>query len=72
MVSSVLNLLGLDELVATDDESYIHTASSLGRESDRLTAFRRGLRKRMEESALRDEAGFTRAFETACLALYRS
>ena len=72
MVASVLNQLGLEELIATDDESYIRTAGILGRDSDRLTAFRHGLRKRMEESPLCDEAGFARAFETTCLALFRS
>ena len=67
MVASVLEGLGLDELIAEDFDSYALIAGSLCRESQRLQSLRVGLRSRMEHSPLRDEAGFTREFESRCL-----
>jgi protein O-GlcNAc transferase len=64
MVSSVLNLLGLDELIANDANSYLQICTDLCTNQERLTAYRAGLRKRFKQSPLRDEYGFTRAMET--------
>lgn len=69
MVASVLVGLGLDELIAGDTGSYARLAGELCRDPQRLTRLRLALRGRMEDSPLRDEAGFTRSFESACLSL---
>lgn len=68
MVGSVLHALDLDDLVAESAESYVRIAAELGRDAQRLLRLRDELRLRMQASALRDEAGFTKAFESECLA----
>ncbi|HMM67372.1 MAG TPA: tetratricopeptide repeat protein [Dokdonella sp.] len=72
MVASVLEGLGLDELIADDTESFARLAGELGRDPQRLARLRLALRGRMEDSPLRDEACFTRSFESACLSLLDS
>lgn len=67
MVASVLESLKLPELIATDTLAYVQIAGALSRDKERLSKLRMGLRQRMEQSPLRDEAGFTRRFEAACL-----
>jgi predicted O-linked N-acetylglucosamine transferase (SPINDLY family) len=69
MVASVLDGLGLTDLIAEDAASYVRIASELCEDTRRLKALRAGLRSRMEGTPIRDEAGFTRAFESACLDL---
>ena len=64
MVASVLNSLGLEEWIAEDVESYIRIAGELCCDQEGLSRIRTQLRERMERSALRDEVGFTREFET--------
>jgi len=68
MVASVLNLLGLNELIAEDTEAYNRIASDLCSDKDRLIRYRNTLRDRCEQSPLRDEKGFTKKLE----AEYRS
>jgi predicted O-linked N-acetylglucosamine transferase (SPINDLY family) len=63
MVSSVLDLLKLNELIATDRKSYSRIVSQLCSDPQQLADYRRGLRSRFENSPLRDEAGFTRELE---------
>lgn len=67
MVASVLNGLDLAEMIAEDADAYVRIASELCRNPNRIAHLRSGLRGRMEKSPLRDEAGFTRAFEALCL-----
>jgi predicted O-linked N-acetylglucosamine transferase (SPINDLY family) len=62
---ALLKAVGLEELVARDPTDYVRIAVELARDPARLMALRTGLRGRMETSVLRDEAGFTRALETA-------
>lgn len=64
MVASVLDGLGLNDWIAEDVESYIRIAAELCRDQEGLSRIRAQLRERMERSALRDEVGFTREFET--------
>lgn len=64
MVASVLNLMGLDELVAQTAESYARIVSDLCKDPKRLSRYRTELRDRFEKSPLRDEIGFTRDMET--------
>lgn len=66
MVASVLNIIGLNDLVAHDVESYIRRAGELCNDPRYLIELRAGLRERLESSPIRDEEGFTRKFEAAC------
>ena len=63
MVASVLNLLGVDELVAQDTESYIRIVNDLCKKRDRIIHYRAELRDRFKASPLRDEKGFTENLE---------
>ena len=63
MVASVLDLLGLDELVARSTESYARIVNDLCNDQGRLIHYRDGIRNRFENSPLRDEIGFTRSLE---------
>jgi len=63
MVASVLDCLGMDELIANDVDSYLQIVEGLCADQERLLAYRGGLRKCLELSPLRDEIGFTRSLE---------
>ncbi len=65
MVASVLHQLERDELIATNQAEYLQIATALGQDQDRLVQYRETLRQQFEASTLRDEKGFTHAFETA-------
>ncbi|TAH40811.1 MAG: tetratricopeptide repeat protein [Gammaproteobacteria bacterium] len=67
MVASVLEGMQLHELIASDREEYIRIAVEWGRDQQRLSTLRDGLRQRMEKSPLREEVGYARAWEKACL-----
>src|SRR5439155_7589787 len=62
---SLLSNVGLAELVAANREDYVRVASELAGDTTRLRTLRSELRPRMAGSPLRDESGFTRAFEAA-------
>jgi predicted SAM-dependent methyltransferase len=66
--ASLLERVGLGELVATSPEEYVARASALARDSARLRALRKDLRARLQASPLMDRARFARAVEAA----YRS
>ncbi|MCC6301814.1 MAG: tetratricopeptide repeat protein [Gammaproteobacteria bacterium] len=68
---ALLKAVGLEDLAAEDEEGYVRVAVALARDGARRAALRTGLRARMEASALRDEAGFTRALEAAYRTLWR-
>ncbi len=57
--------LGLPELAAQSDASYVAATTALARDLPRLAALRAGLRARMESSALMDGARFARNMEAA-------
>jgi predicted O-linked N-acetylglucosamine transferase (SPINDLY family) len=65
---SILNNLGLPELVAITQDEYVRIASELARDRERLAGLRQTLRRRMEASVLMDGAHFTGMIESA----YRS
>ena len=67
MVASVLESIGLEELIAFDRDSYLRISSQLAADPGRMTELRGGLRRAMSNSALCDEAGFTLGFEHAIL-----
>jgi predicted O-linked N-acetylglucosamine transferase (SPINDLY family) len=62
---ALLQMLGLDELIAPNEAEYVQKAIELANDLDRLDALRSGMRSRFEASPLRDEAGFTRELEDA-------
>lgn len=64
MGASLLGAMGLDELLATSVNEYVDVAVALAADPLRRAQLRGTLRARFERSALRDEAGFTRNFET--------
>jgi len=63
--ASMLEAVGLDELVATSSEDYIGKAIELAGDGARRTRLRHDLRGRMEASGLCDAAGLTRSLEQA-------
>ncbi|MGO9933553.1 MAG: glycosyltransferase [Steroidobacteraceae bacterium] len=60
---SLLNTLGLGELVASTPEQYVEIALALAQDLPRLELMREGLRSRFEQSPLRDEKRFAANFE---------
>ena len=68
--ASLLNAVGLGELVATTLDEYVDVANRLARDLPRLHAIRSGLRERVAASPLTDSALFTRHFEAALRQLW--
>ena len=62
---SLLEAVGLGDLVATTHDAYVDIARRLAVDAGRRRDLRRTLRQRMTASALRDETGFARAVEAA-------
>lgn len=60
---SILNTVGLRELVASTPAQYVEIAVTLASDMQRLEQLRRGLRNRVEQSPLRDEKRFAANFE---------
>ncbi len=68
---SILNNIGMPELVARDLDDYIRLAVDLARDKDRLRSLRRNLRGRMAASPLMNQQSFTRAMEDAYRGMWR-
>ena len=68
---SILNNLGLPELVAFSEEGYVAIAADLAGDLSRLAELRRTLRPRMEASVLMDAPRFARGIEAAYRAMWR-
>jgi predicted O-linked N-acetylglucosamine transferase (SPINDLY family) len=62
--ASLLHRVGLEPLVAQDEEGYVKNAVELASDVDRLAALRAEIRPAFEASPLRDEAGFAARFAT--------
>jgi protein O-GlcNAc transferase len=60
---SILGSIGLNELVASTPEQYIDIAVALALDLPRLGSLRASLRRRFEESSLRNEGRFAANFE---------
>jgi len=69
---SLLNAVGLGELVASDVEHYVRLAVELAADRGRLAALRAELRERMRRSPLMDAAGFCRRLEAAYREMWHS
>ena len=70
--ASLLEDLGLDELVAATEDAYVDIAAALARDRPRLERLRRELRGRLEQSTLLDAQGFTRGLESAYRQMWRA
>ena len=65
VAASLLEHLGLPELVTTDEEGFVATAVQLGRNADALAALQRYLAAQRKASPLFDMAGYARDFHRA-------
>lgn len=70
--ASLLNALGLRELLASNVEEFVRIAAQLAVDPERLAALRVGLRQRMAASPLLDHTGFTRSLENAFRDMWHS
>jgi len=68
---SILNNLGLPELVAQAEDEYVEIATRLAGDLPRLAELRRTLRSRMETSLLMDAPRFAHNIEAAYRAMWR-
>ena len=71
MGCSLLDELGLSQLIGSDADDYIRTAATLASNASDLEKLRAGLRQKLEQSAMRDFRGFTRALESAYRAMWK-
>jgi predicted O-linked N-acetylglucosamine transferase (SPINDLY family) len=69
---SVLDTMGLAELIGADEDDYVRIAAGLASDLPRLSELRRTLRERLERSPMRDFRGFTRDIESAYRAMWKS
>jgi predicted O-linked N-acetylglucosamine transferase (SPINDLY family) len=69
--ASVLQTIGLDELLAYAPEQYLDKACSLANDPVRLANLRAGMRGRMLASPLMDSVRFTRNLEDAYRSMWR-
>ncbi|MBL8885338.1 MAG: tetratricopeptide repeat protein [Phycisphaerales bacterium] len=69
---SLLNAVGMPELIAQSADEYVHKAVALARDRARLTQYRRTLRAQMESSVLMDGPGFFARFEKLLRDVWRA
>jgi protein O-GlcNAc transferase len=70
--ASLLQTVGMSELVATSADDYVSRAISLATDAGRLDGLRKDLRERMRKSPLCDGREFARRFETALREMWRA
>lgn len=71
MGCSLLNAVGLSELIAADRHEFVRICKNLAADLGRLGALRNNLRARVEASALMDEPGFVAAVEQVFRGLFQ-
>jgi protein O-GlcNAc transferase len=69
--AGLLTRCGLEALVTRDEAGYVEAAAALAGDLARLSELRRGMRARLEVSALLDHRGFARSVEGAYRAMWR-
>jgi predicted O-linked N-acetylglucosamine transferase (SPINDLY family) len=69
--STLLSNVGLERLVARNEEQYVELAAALIRDASALAALRRELRERIESSPVMDAKRFARDLETAFRRVWR-
>jgi predicted O-linked N-acetylglucosamine transferase (SPINDLY family) len=65
MASGILTVIGLDEFVAEDKQTYVELAKSLAAAPKQITTYRKTLRQRTASSPLTDQKRFVAAMEDA-------
>ena len=70
--ASILDRLGLADLVADDEVRYVEVAVTLARDAARLSRMRQELPGSVDRSELADAARFTRGLESAYRAMWRA
>jgi predicted O-linked N-acetylglucosamine transferase (SPINDLY family) len=65
--TSILNNIGLPELIANDVEEYIDIAVDLANDIDKLILLRSSIRQRMIDSPIRNEVQFAQDMENTFL-----
>jgi protein O-GlcNAc transferase len=70
--ASLLTAVGLDELIAEDEDGYLERAMGLARDHKRRADLRAGLRDTMRRSPLCDAADFAAAVERAYRSMWRA
>ena len=68
---SVLVQMGLSELIARDEDEYVRIAVELTSAVQKLADLRQSLRQKLEQSPMRDFAGFTRGLEFAYRSMWK-
>lgn len=69
---SLLGQLGLEELVASDEDAFVEVATTLAADRERLVGLRSGMRSRMTQSPLLDGARIAREIEDAYRTMWHS
>lgn len=69
---SLLTAIGAPDLIAPDEDGFVHLAVGLAHDSARLDALRASLRSGLAASALCDREGFARRFGQALRAMWRA
>ena len=69
---AILNVIGLGELSAKDENDYVRIAVELAKDPCRLGGLRSGMRKKMQASSLMRVEEFTRSIEDHLIGLFQS
>ena len=65
--ASLLNAVGLGELVAKDEQEFVKIAAGLASNAQKLSDLKLNLRERMKNSSLMDKKSFTQKWQNAIL-----
>lgn len=69
VAASLLNAVGLPELIAKDEQHYVQIAKGLARNTGQLTEIRQKLIENRDKAPLFDTVSYTRSFEQLMLAI---
>ncbi len=69
--ASMLNAIGLDELIADSQDDYVAKAVALANDRQRLSLMRDSLRERLAASPLCDARGLAQSLESAYQAMWQ-
>jgi predicted O-linked N-acetylglucosamine transferase (SPINDLY family) len=68
---SLLSNIGLNDLIAADEQDYVRIATGLAADGPRRAELRATMRQRLEASVLRDERSFAQRLEIAYRTMWR-
>jgi predicted O-linked N-acetylglucosamine transferase (SPINDLY family) len=72
MGATIMNNIGLPELIAEDETAYVDLATSLATDMPRLRTIRHNLRQRMSGSRMTDYVAFARDIESAYRGMWQA